>query len=178
MLCQQSPRCLHRFEQRFRKIFPQKMLAHPGDEFLPEFLAALLMDPLVTHDRELLHPRRDEDQDRIALGRLLHPELNEFFLGPFERIFLECSSLEKNADLSGSGCFRLLDGRHDSIVLELANEIMGAHRNYQPPLEPPPPKLPPPPLNPLNPPPDEDEPPDDPPPHPLLTNGPPNPVYP
>jgi hypothetical protein len=174
---QQSPGCLYRLEQRLGKIFPQKMLAHSTHEFLPEFFAALFMDAFVTHDGEFLRPRRDEDQDRVALGRFLHPELNEFFLCSFERIFLEGPSLEENPDLPGSGRFRFLDGSHDPIVLELANEIMGAHRNYQPPLEPPPPKLPPPPLNPLNPPPEDDEPPpDEPPPHPLLTNGPPNPV--
>jgi hypothetical protein len=177
MLRQERPGGFHCLEQGLRKIFPQKMLAHPSYELLPEFLAALFVDAFIAHHRELLHARRDEDQNRVALGRFLHPELDEFFLGPFERIFLEFSSLKKNPNLSGTSGFGLLDGCYDPIVLELANEIMGAHSSYQPPLEPPPPKLPPPPLNPLNPPPeDHDELLDEPPPQPLLTNGPPKPV--
>jgi hypothetical protein len=155
------------------------MFAHPDNEILPKLLAAFLVDAVIADHREFLSARRHKNQNGVAFGRLLHPKLDKFFLGAFQSIFFESSSLKKHPDLSGRLRFGRFDRVHDAIVLELADESVRAHTNYQLDPAPPPPKLPPPPLKPLKPPPDDEEdPPDQPPPlpQPLLMNGPPKPV--
>ena len=176
---QQSAGRPNRLDQRLGEVFPEKMFPHSIDQILPECFSTCPVHAFVSDYRELLHARRDENQHAVAFARLVHPELDEFPTGALQNVFFEFSALKEHADLAGRLGFRRFDRADDSIVLEFANEIMGAHPDYQLPLDPPPPKLPPPPLNPLKPPPDEDEddqPPDEPPPQPLLTNGPPNPV--
>ena len=103
------------------------MFAHPGNELLPELLAAFLVDAFVANDRELLGTGRDKNQDGITLGRFLHSKLQEFFLGAFEGAFFEFPSLKKHPDLSGGLRFRRFDRLHDAIVLELANESISSH---------------------------------------------------
>src|SRR4051812_33047003 len=103
------------------------MLAHPGHQLLPELFAAFRVDAFVPDDGELLHPRRNHDQDRVPLRRLLHPELDKFLLRADESVFLKSAPLEEHADLATGLRFRLLDGLDNPIVLELTDEIMRAH---------------------------------------------------
>jgi hypothetical protein len=150
------------------------MFSHPANKFLPKLLPAFLVNAFISDDGEFLDARRDKNQHGVAFPSFLHPELQKFLLGALQGVLLEFAALEKDADLPGGLRFRLLDRSNDPIVLEFAKKIVGAHSNYQLPLDPPPPKLPPPPLNPLNPPDEDDE--ELPLDHPLLMNGPPNPV--
>src|SRR6478609_6237027 len=105
------------------------MLAHSGDELLPELIAALCMDAVVADHREFLRARRDKNQDAIALFRFLHPKLNEFLLSAQQWIFFEYPALEENPNLTGRFRFSRLDRIHDSVVLELSNKFMRAHPN-------------------------------------------------
>src|SRR6202008_3017873 len=105
-----------------------------------------------------------ENQDGVAFGRLVHPELKKLLLRAGQRVLFEFSPLQKNADLPRRFRFGRLDRFCDPIVLELPEKIVRPHVIYQLDPAPPPPKLPPPPLNPLKPPPpspplSEDQPP-------------------
>src|SRR2546423_14070043 len=103
------------------------MEPHLLDQLLPEFLATLLVNAFVADHRKFLRAGCDKDQDCIPFPRLVHPELDKFLLGPPQGVFFEFSALKENADLSRSLRFGLLDDASDPIVLELANESMGAH---------------------------------------------------
>ncbi len=61
------------------EFFVLKVGTHLFDYALPELLAAFLVNRLITNDGELMNARRDKNQHRIALPRLVHPELLKFF---------------------------------------------------------------------------------------------------
>jgi len=103
------------------------MFPHPLDEIRPKLLAAFLVDAFVANDRELLRPRRDENQDAVPFPRFLHPKLQKFLLSSLKCVLLKFSPLEKDANLAGSFRFRVFNRFYDPIVLQLANESMGPH---------------------------------------------------
>ena len=57
-----------------------KMRAHCFDNALPELVAAFLMNRVVANNGKLVHARRDENEHRIALARLVHAEPMKFLL--------------------------------------------------------------------------------------------------
>jgi hypothetical protein len=155
---------LNRFDQRIAKVLVLKMRPHSGHNSLPELVTAFLVNRLIANYSELVRPWHHENQDRIALARLVHAQLTKFFLRGSQRIALQFAALNKNANLAGSLGFRLANRLHNPIVLEFTKELSRPHFRYQLEPAPPPPKLPPPPLNPLKPPPPPD---DQPPPPPI-----------
>ena len=62
------------------ELFVLKVGAHLFDYALPELLAAFLVNRLIANNSELVRARRYKNQHRVALPRLVHPELLKFFL--------------------------------------------------------------------------------------------------
>jgi hypothetical protein len=146
----------NRLHQRVCEMLILEVHAHSVDQFLQEFVSALLMNAFVADHGELARPGSDENQHRVSFPRLFHAELPEFTLRVIEGIAIQFSPLNVDANLPRGFGFRFLDRPDDPIVIELAKKCLRSHEIYQLPLEPPPPNPPPPPLNPLKPPPDEE----------------------
>ena len=93
---------LDRFDQRVAEFLVSEMFAHSIDESLPESFAALFVDRFVPHDSKLVSARRDENEHGIAFGCFMHSESMKFFLRGDQRIDIQLSALDKNANLTGS----------------------------------------------------------------------------
>ena len=65
-----------------------KAIVHCGRDALPELIATFFVNGLVANDGELLNTRRDKNEDRIALARLVHTEPMKLPLRRNERITL------------------------------------------------------------------------------------------
>jgi hypothetical protein len=70
---------------------------------------------------------RDKNQDRIAIARFLHSQLQKFSLRPGQSVLLKFPSLDKNADLTGTFPLRFSDRLDDAGVIEPAKKMMRAH---------------------------------------------------
>ena len=79
---------LNRFDQRITEFLIAKMRSHFFNETLPEFIAAFLMDGVVSGDRKFMNPRRDKDKHGIAVLGLVHAELMKLLLSRDQRIAL------------------------------------------------------------------------------------------
>lgn len=62
------------------EFFVLKVGTHLSDYTLPELLAALFVDRLITNNSELVRARRYKNQHGVALPRLVHSQLLKFFL--------------------------------------------------------------------------------------------------
>ena len=125
---EQFARAFDRLHDRIGKLLLLKMHPHRLNQLLPEFRAAPLVHALVADNRELLRTWRDEDQDRVPLGRLVHPELDEFLLREGERIALHVRAVDEDADLSRRFRLRRGDRRNDSLMVQPVEEILWSHR--------------------------------------------------
>ena len=76
------------------------MLAHVFDQLPPELRAALLVDSFVSDDGKFLRARDDQDENGVALGRLIHPEFEEFLLRQRQGFAGKLPSLNENANLA------------------------------------------------------------------------------
>ncbi len=103
-----------------------KVRAHSIDKPLPKLLA-LFVDRPVADDGEFVRARGDKNEDSVAPVRFMHAEPVKFLLRRKQRIGVQFSALNKNADLTGRFRFRLSDRLHDSIVLEFAEKFLGSH---------------------------------------------------
>src|SRR5207248_7342153 len=103
------------------------MRPHIVHQFLPKLLAAFLVHHHIAHHGVFMGARRDKNQNRIAIPRFLHAELEESSLCPRQSILLEFSPLNENTNLSGTFPLRLFDRLGYSIVIEPAKKIVRAH---------------------------------------------------
>ena len=71
---QYAPDFLDRFYQRITELLILKMRPHSFHDALPEFIAAFFMNRVVPNDRKFMNTRRDKNEHRIALARLVHTE--------------------------------------------------------------------------------------------------------
>ena len=71
---QYAPDFLDRFYQRITELLILKMRPHSFHDALPEFIAAFFMNRVVPNDRKFMNARRDKNEHRIALARLVHTE--------------------------------------------------------------------------------------------------------
>src|SRR6266536_5018901 len=117
---------LNRFDQRIAKVLVLKMRPHSGHNSLPELVTALLVNRLIANYGELVRAWRYENQDRIALTRLVHAQLAKFFLRGNQRI-AQVAALNKNANLAGGLGFRLANRLNNPIVLEFSKELSRPH---------------------------------------------------
>jgi hypothetical protein len=83
------------------------MFAHALYEALPQLLAALLVDRLVSDDRELVRAGRHSSENIVLLPVLVHCEAAKSFVGRNDRIVRNFAALNKNANLAGRLWFRL-----------------------------------------------------------------------
>ena len=79
---------LNRFDQRIAKVLVLKMRPHSGHNLLPELVTAFLVNRLIANYSELVRAWHHENQDRIALARLVHAQLAKFSLRGSQRIAL------------------------------------------------------------------------------------------
>ena len=85
---QHGPDFLDRFYQRITELLILKMRPHSFHDALPEFIAAFFMNRVVPNNRKFMNTRRDKNEHRIALARLVHTEPMKFPLRRNERITL------------------------------------------------------------------------------------------
>ena len=97
------------------------------DNLPPINVAASFVDRLIAHDCKFARSGRDKNEDAVAFACLVHSKLLEFLLGRNQRIAIQLSTLDIDADLRGRFRFSLADRVHDSIVLELAQELSCSH---------------------------------------------------
>ncbi len=71
---QYAPDFLDRFYQRITELLILKMRPHFFYNALPEFIAAFFMNRVVPNNRKFMNTRRDKNEHRIALARLVHTE--------------------------------------------------------------------------------------------------------
>lgn len=80
MLCQHISDDCNRSAYAFREFVLAEAMVHCGDNALPEFIAAFLMNRFIAHNGELMNTRRDKNEHRITLARLVHSEPMKFLL--------------------------------------------------------------------------------------------------
>ena len=85
---QYAPDFLDRFYQRITELLILKMRPHSFHDALPEFIAAFFMNRVVPNDRKFMNARRDKNEHRIALARLVHTEPMKLALCSLEGITL------------------------------------------------------------------------------------------
>ena len=91
---------VNRLCQGMAEFFILKMNAHSIHNALPELFAAFFMNRLVTNNRELVRPRSNENKNGIALVRLVHSEPLELFLRNDQRIGVESTALDIDANFA------------------------------------------------------------------------------
>ena len=85
---QHAPDFLDRFYQRITELLILKMGPHSFHNALPEFIAAFFMNRVVANNRKFMNTRRDKNEHRIALARLVHTEPMKLPLCSLEGITL------------------------------------------------------------------------------------------
>jgi len=120
MRCQHRADVPNRIDERVRKPFISKMLAHHFDNTLPIKLAAFFVDRLIAHNREFARAGRYKNEDGVAFGRFVHPEPVKFLLRRNQRIAVQLSTLDIDPNLGRGLRLGLLNRPNDLIVLELA----------------------------------------------------------
>src|SRR2546428_8913445 len=101
---QRFARFLDRFDDGAAEFFVSKMGAHGVDKPLPKLLAAFFVNGFIANDSELARSRCHKNENRVALGRFVDAEPVKFFLGRDQRIDIQLSTLNINADLARSFC--------------------------------------------------------------------------
>ena len=91
----------NRFYQRITELLILKMRPHSLHNALPEFIAAFFMNRAVPNDRKFMNTRRDKNEHRIALARLVHTEPMKLSLRRDEWITFQLPALNQNANLAG-----------------------------------------------------------------------------
>jgi hypothetical protein len=117
--------CLHNC---MTELFVSEMFPHCIHQFLPERLTALFMDRFIADDCKLVRTRRDENENSITFRRFVHSEAMEFFLRGEERIAIQLSALNENANLTGSIRFGIADRLYNLLVLEFTEKFFRSHR--------------------------------------------------
>ena len=74
--------------QRITELLILKMRPHSFHDALPEFIAAFFMNRVVPNNRKFMNTRRDKNEHRIALARLVHTEPMKLPLCSLEGITL------------------------------------------------------------------------------------------
>jgi hypothetical protein len=85
------------------------------------------MNRLIASNGEFMCARRDENQHRVALARLVHTEPMKLLLRCNEGFPLQLAALHKNANLTGRFGFRLANCLNDLVVLKLGEEFSRSH---------------------------------------------------
>jgi len=121
------PDVANRVHERVRESFVTKMFAHTVDNLPPINVAASFVDRLIAHDCEFASAGRDKNEDAVAFACLVHSKPLKFLLGRNQRISIQLSTLDIDADLRGCFRFSLANRLHNSIVLELAQKLSCSH---------------------------------------------------
>jgi hypothetical protein len=124
---QYAPDFLDRFYQCITELLILKMRPHSFHNALPEFIAAFFMNRVVPNNRKFMNTRRDENEHRIALARLIHAEPLKSPLGGLERITAQFPALDQNANLTGGFRFSFPNRLNNPVVLEFAKEFSRSH---------------------------------------------------
>ncbi len=88
-------------DNRIAESLVLKMFAHMIDNSLPKLFPAFLMNRFVADDRKFVRAGRDENKDRVAVMRLVHPQPMKFLLRGNQRIEIELAALNVNPNLAG-----------------------------------------------------------------------------
>jgi hypothetical protein len=127
MLGQRFAGFFTRFDPRVTELFALDMGAHGVDQALPELFTALFVDRFIADDRELVRPRGHEDQNGIVLVGPVHTEFVKSLGRGDQRIGIQLSALNINANLTGRFRFGVPNRCNDTIVLELSEKFLRAH---------------------------------------------------
>jgi hypothetical protein len=122
-----APDFIDRFYQRITELLVLKMRSHFFNNTLPEFVAAFFMNRVIANDRKFVNTRRDKNEHRIALARLVHTEAMKLPLCCNERITIQFATLDQNANLAGRSGLRLANRLNNPVVLEFAKEFSRSH---------------------------------------------------
>src|SRR5215813_10220181 len=101
MLRQYRPNLIERFDQRLTELLVPEMRANSLHDVMPEFVAALLVNRFVANHRKLVNTRGDKNKHGIVLAGLVHPEPVKIPLRGDERITVQLSTLDQNANFTG-----------------------------------------------------------------------------
>jgi hypothetical protein len=118
---------LSRLYQRVAEFFTLKMGAHTIDNVLPKLLTALFVNRFVADNSEFVHAWRYENQHRIALGGVVHSEALKFLLSNDQRIHIQFSALNKNANLARGFGFGFSNRTYNPVVFKLGEKLSRAH---------------------------------------------------
>ena len=103
------------------------MFPHFLHNALPEFVTAFFMNRFIANDCEFMNTRRDENEHRIMLARLVHPEPMKFPLRLDERIILQLSALDQNTNFTRRSRFRFPNRLNNPVVFEFAEKFSCSH---------------------------------------------------
>ena len=109
------------------KILFFEMFPHRFNQSLPELFAAFFVHTDVSDHGVFASAGRDKNQRCVSIARLVHSQLQKFLLRARQRLIIEFTSLNEDADLSGGATFRFLDCLRDSLVIEPAKKMMRPH---------------------------------------------------
>ena len=102
MRAEQFADLLNAFDDGATEFLLLEMLAHSIDNFLPELLAAFLVNRFIAEHGEFMRPGRNENEHGIARACFIHPQSTKFFLRRDQWVCVQLAALDVNANLAGS----------------------------------------------------------------------------
>ena len=102
-------------------------MMHCRRDALPELIATFFVNGLVANDGKFMNTRRDKNQHRITVARLVHAEPMKLSLRRNQGIALQLATLDQNPNLAGGFRFRAANRFGDPIVLKFAEEFSRSH---------------------------------------------------
>jgi len=115
------------FRQSVAEFFILKMSTHSIHDVLPEIFATFLVNRCIADNGKFVRSRRYEDQHTIALAGLVHSQSLKLFLCNDQRIGVEFTALDIDANLAGSFRFSIPNHFHDPVMFKLAEKLSGSH---------------------------------------------------
>jgi hypothetical protein len=113
-------------DNRLRKVTVLKTGLHHLNDFPPEIVSALGVNPGITNHRKLVRRRGDENQDGVPQWRTPHFQLCEAVAGFLERA-VDFSPANINTNFTAGPSFGCGNGRHNSVVVDSLEEMMRFH---------------------------------------------------
>ena len=111
----------------FCEFMLAKAIVHRSDNALPEFVPAFCVNPFIANDSEFMRARRYKNEHGIMLPRLVHTEPMKLLLRRKERIALQFSALDQNANFTRRFGFGVTNRFDDPIMLKLGEKFSRSH---------------------------------------------------
>jgi hypothetical protein len=113
-------------QKRFGKVATLETGLHPLDDFTPEIVSAFGVNRRVTNHRKSMRDRSDKEQYGVPQRCLVHLQLLEALASRVEWV-IRFFATDKDAYFTAGPFFSAGDRRHNSVVIDSLEEMIGFH---------------------------------------------------